>query len=902
MARSTVEIWRAGGKELAILIMIFSIFWPYTRLIMTLVLWFAPPSRVSVSGRGSILLWLDWLAKWSMIDIFVLVISIAAFRVSIQSPDTTYLPDDFYSIEMMVIPLWGLYANMTAQLLSQISSHFIIHHHRRIVSRALGAMNAGYLELTGRRDGDASMPTGAQVRSDSSDVARAKGGTMVTGLPPMAESKPIHDNQSYSKRSAAAVAVPETPQAKEMYVSDSESGGTSASFDDIQILIAGSDHLESNSNTVKAETMSLSHHRFSRPHRGETETLVARRWVNKLLVFSAACTTILVVVGCVLPSFSLEIFGLVGVAVEFGQDFRDATTAHSVFSVIKLLFEQASYLGTAKDYIGLGVLTILFLSTVLVVPIIQSLALLRQWFSKSTHEEKMKRSVRIEILQAWEYSVVYLVAVFVASWQLGPVSDSMINSYCENLQDMLAQMAFFGILKEEDAQCFSVTSSIENGSFVMASAAVALGFLSSFVAKAATQYLRDASETERRIQEDIAKSARFSDQTSRTDDDHDDDGESGFDATIHPVPVLFTDSFRWLLRSDNLSSSARALFADPNSAHWSLPEATAVVDGKYVEESFPPNQNAAAKGAAVAAAGRGRRSKKEDSMSSVSESRSSFASRYSGRPRKLAYDDIEEEKQSYRSSNDRKPAARSPLPSVADHRSVSSRMDSVGSSFRDEPSVASALDSLAYSYPSEAQSSLKPPPSPPALLKSSLYPAMEDIPTSSSPSPISSHRKAPPPSAYRLATKQRSLIKPSPNSPHSAASSSSTSHHIFEDRDADDGVSNRSSARLGQRSSKKSPPQIVASSPPSPPQLNSMAPESSSGFFSSLLQQQQQLFHGAVANDDGLTTVTTGDDHTAFHDEHTVKSHDSDMLQAEFDQNDNVDAEGYSHVSSHHLL
>jgi hypothetical protein len=80
MARSTVDIWNAGGRELAVMILIFSGIWPYTKQLMTLALWFLPPTSLSISRRGSILLWLDWLAKWSMIDIFVLVISIAAFR------------------------------------------------------------------------------------------------------------------------------------------------------------------------------------------------------------------------------------------------------------------------------------------------------------------------------------------------------------------------------------------------------------------------------------------------------------------------------------------------------------------------------------------------------------------------------------------------------------------------------------------------------------------------------------------------------------------------------------------------------------------------------------------------------------------------------------------------------
>ena len=106
MARSTVDMWKAGAKPLAMLILIFSGLWPYTKQVATLVLWFAPPRWVSVTSRGKAFLWLDALAKWSMIDIFVLLVSIAAFRVSIQSPNVAFLPDGFYSVDLLVIPLW----------------------------------------------------------------------------------------------------------------------------------------------------------------------------------------------------------------------------------------------------------------------------------------------------------------------------------------------------------------------------------------------------------------------------------------------------------------------------------------------------------------------------------------------------------------------------------------------------------------------------------------------------------------------------------------------------------------------------------------------------------------------------------------------------------------------------
>ena len=320
--------------------------------ILTLWLWFSSPSSVSISRRGSIFLWLDWLAKWSMLDIFVMVISIAAFRISILSPDTSYLPDEFYAIEMMVIPLWGLYANMIAQLISQITSHVIIYYHRQIVTNGL------HNSLR-------------KMQSCLTDIG-----------------------QEQSNSSASLGDIP---------------------FDqNIGIPIGGASFAEA--KTATEEKIPLSSYQFSRPHRGETEKLLVRSYVKFLLPICALLLLVCVIVGCTVPSFSFEFFGIVGVAVEFGQDFKEATVNHSVLSVIRLLFDQASYLGTLKDYIGLTILSVLFVSTVMFVPTAQSITLLHLWFSKSTILQKKKAAVKLEILQAWQYLEVYLIALVVSSW------------------------------------------------------------------------------------------------------------------------------------------------------------------------------------------------------------------------------------------------------------------------------------------------------------------------------------------------------------------------------------------------------------------------------------------------------------------------------------------------------
>jgi Na+-transporting methylmalonyl-CoA/oxaloacetate decarboxylase gamma subunit len=340
MAFSIVEIWNAGGKELAIMILLFSGVWPYTKQVITLVLWFLPPTTVSVSKRGSIFLWLDALAKWSMVDIFVLVITVAGFRVSVKSPDVGFLPEDFYSLDLLVVPMWGLYANMIAQIISQISSHCIVYYHRKIVA-------------------DATERHEESLHPKSSDTF-------------------IIDDEEEESTPFASTSLP------------------------LSIQVETKDKLAS--------------HAFARPHRGETDKLVARRGVNLMLIGVALVMSVLVILGCILPAFSQEILGIIGVMVESGQEFKQANKEHSLFSIIDMFFEQARFTGRTADFVGLGSLAALLFLSVMIVPLVQGGVLLYQWFRPMTRKTRGRVAVLVEILQAWQYAEVFLLAIIIASW------------------------------------------------------------------------------------------------------------------------------------------------------------------------------------------------------------------------------------------------------------------------------------------------------------------------------------------------------------------------------------------------------------------------------------------------------------------------------------------------------
>jgi Paraquat-inducible protein A len=262
-----------------------------------------------------------------------------------------FLPPDFYSIDLLVIPKWGLYASMVAQIICQLSSHVIIHYHRRIIHAA-----------TNEEDGAPDLVKSSTVLMDDEENEIDR---------PQSVPDKIHDTAP----------------------------------------VAGDDTLDR-----------LCNHGFRRPHRGDSDKLVARRPVGPLLLFLASCLCVLVVVGCVVPSYTVRALGIVGVLVESGQAFHAADTNYSVFTTIKLLFGQARLTGGAADYIGLGSLSVLLVLTVLIVPVVQSLALLVQWFVPLTRKRRYRLSVFLEILQAWQYTEVYLLAILVASWQIGPIS------------------------------------------------------------------------------------------------------------------------------------------------------------------------------------------------------------------------------------------------------------------------------------------------------------------------------------------------------------------------------------------------------------------------------------------------------------------------------------------------
>jgi hypothetical protein len=94
-----------------------------------------------------------------------------------------------------------------------------------------------------------------------------------------------------------------------------------------------------------------------------------------------------------------------------------------------------------------------------------------------------------------------LLAVLVSTWQLlGPASEYLINAYCEGLTDTFNSLVYFGILSEDDAQCFQLRGTVGWGCFALIAAAFLLAFLNTFVTRAVFQYQQDKADEDQREQ------------------------------------------------------------------------------------------------------------------------------------------------------------------------------------------------------------------------------------------------------------------------------------------------------------------------------------------------------------------------------------------------------------------
>ncbi|KAL7566843.1 hypothetical protein ACA910_021342 [Epithemia clementina (nom. ined.)] len=125
LVQTAREMWNAGIYPVFFLVVVFSGIWPYAKLVIMLFCW--ESNKIRDGPRGQLLLAMDSLGKFSLVDTYVLVLMMVAFRYHLRFFDA-----DAIGLDVMVVPQYGFYGFLLATTLSLVSGHAAVYYHRVI--------------------------------------------------------------------------------------------------------------------------------------------------------------------------------------------------------------------------------------------------------------------------------------------------------------------------------------------------------------------------------------------------------------------------------------------------------------------------------------------------------------------------------------------------------------------------------------------------------------------------------------------------------------------------------------------------------------------------------------------------------------------------------------------------
>jgi hypothetical protein len=133
------DLWTAKAYVLALLICALSVVWPYVKLALMALGWFLPARRLSFERRGAMLVALDQLGKWSLVELFFVAQALVILQLRFAAPDTELLPAGLYELAIVITANYNLYTFTGALLCSLALSNVMVIYHDRIGHHALEA-------------------------------------------------------------------------------------------------------------------------------------------------------------------------------------------------------------------------------------------------------------------------------------------------------------------------------------------------------------------------------------------------------------------------------------------------------------------------------------------------------------------------------------------------------------------------------------------------------------------------------------------------------------------------------------------------------------------------------------------------------------------------------------------
>ncbi|CAJ1349994.1 unnamed protein product, partial [Effrenium voratum] len=126
MDNSLVQTLHVGSYYVFAAMLVFSVMWPYIKLLMMVYIWAAPVERKT---RGVALLFLDQVGKWSLMDNIILFLFIVFFWIAWQGEDVAGQGHAFFGLRCS--PGIELNTFLAATILSLLLGHGMLWVHRQ---------------------------------------------------------------------------------------------------------------------------------------------------------------------------------------------------------------------------------------------------------------------------------------------------------------------------------------------------------------------------------------------------------------------------------------------------------------------------------------------------------------------------------------------------------------------------------------------------------------------------------------------------------------------------------------------------------------------------------------------------------------------------------------------------
>ena len=294
----------------------------------------------------------------------------------------------------------------------------------------------------------------------------------------------------------------------------------------------GADVEEEATNERSVARAALCSNSFAVVDHGEFAWLQVPRMTNVVTLLFGFFGGVLIIIGCIVPTFSSEVRGIITIVDESGRSFAQS---HGVFSIIDTLRGQIEFLGNSRDTVGLILLILFTIFGVLVIPLLLISALLVQWFYPLQRKWRARLDTCIEAMLSVEYIEVYLLSAIICALQLDDLSFFLVNDYCAAFNGFFAAMAKWGVIDWDDAQCLMISGSLDLGSVFLLCSVIGLLVLAFFVQQATKQKMAEDEMAARVAQWTADVALKNAEPVSHLED-------------IREIPILFTDRFRWCLR------------------------------------------------------------------------------------------------------------------------------------------------------------------------------------------------------------------------------------------------------------------------------------------------------------------------------------------------------------------